>query len=101
MDTVILFETALRPRLYVSPALVTVELLRRSETSTYCNYKGYATYWSVVVGDTVVQDAAWSYDEPLPESLPIAGLLSFDETKLDVLAELPESASYEDCGCRV
>jgi uncharacterized protein (DUF427 family) len=101
VDTVILFETALRPRLYVSPALVDIELLRRSETSTYCNYKGSATYWNVVAGGTVVQDAAWSYDDPLPESLPIAGLLSFDETKLEVLAELPESASYDDCGCRL
>ena len=29
-------------------------LLRRSATSTYCNYKGYATYWSAVIGDAVV-----------------------------------------------
>ena len=96
-----MFETALHPRLYVSPALVDTGLLRRSETSTYCNYKGYATYWSVVAGDTVVQDAAWSYDEPLPESLPLAGLLSFDDTKLEVVAELPQSASYDDCRCRL
>lgn len=101
VDTVILFETALRPRLYVTPALVRTDLLRRSQTSTYCNYKGYATYWNVSVGDVLIDDAVWSYDDPLPESLPIAGLLSFDETKLEVLAELPESASYDDCGCRL
>lgn len=99
VDTVIVFETSLHPRLYAAPALVNTELLRRSETSTYCNYKGYATYWTVVTGDTVVQDAAWSYDDPLPESLPIAGFLCFDETKLEVLAELPGSATYDDCGC--
>ena len=45
-DTVILFETALEPRLYVDPAHVRTDLLRRSETSSYCNYKGFATYWS-------------------------------------------------------
>jgi uncharacterized protein (DUF427 family) len=101
IDTVILFETALRPRLYVSPSLVRTDLLRRSDTSSYCNYKGYATYWSVAVGNALVEDVAWSYDEPLPESLPIAGLLSFDEAKVEVLAELPASASYDDCGCRV
>ncbi|MDG4664920.1 DUF427 domain-containing protein [Mycobacterium sp. 236(2023)] len=101
VDTVILFETALAPRLYVSPALVRTDALRRSDTTSYCNYKGYATYWSVVVDGTIIEDAAWSYDNPLPESLPIAGLLSFDETKVEVLAELPESAAYEDCGCRV
>ena len=33
-DTVIVFETALEPRLYVDPALVRTDLLRRSETSS-------------------------------------------------------------------
>lgn len=101
VDTVIVFETALAPRLYVSPTAVRTELLSRSDTSTYCNYKGYATYFSAVVGDVTVLDVAWSYQDPLPESLPIKGLLSFDETKCEVLAELPESASYSDCGCHV
>jgi uncharacterized protein (DUF427 family) len=89
VDTVILFETALRPRLYVSPALIRTDLLRRSDTSSYCNYKGYATYWNALAGDVLIEDAAWSYEDPLPESLPITGLLSFDETKLDVRADLP------------
>jgi uncharacterized protein (DUF427 family) len=90
-DTVIVFETALEPRLYVDPSLVRTDLLRRSQTSTYCNYKGYATYWSAVVGDTVVEDIAWSYEDPPPESLPIKGFLSFDDTRADVVAELPLS----------
>ena len=88
-DTTILFETALPPRLYVHPSAVRTDLLRRSDTSTYCNYKGYATYWHVLLDGTVVEDAAWSYDDPLPESTPIGGFLSFDETKLTVRAELP------------
>ncbi len=88
-DTVTLFETALPPRLYVDRAYVRTELLRRSETSSYCNYKGQATYWSAVIEDVVVPDVAWSYDDPLPESSPIRGMLSFDETRAEVLAELP------------
>ena len=90
-DTVILFETALPARLYVDPASVRTDLLRRSDTSSYCNYKGHATYWSVQVGDVIVEDLAWSYDEPLPESVPIAGLLSFDETKVGLVADLPQA----------
>ena len=88
-DTVILFETALEPRLYVDPAHVRTDLLQRSETSSYCNYKGFATYWSTSLGDLVVDDIAWSYPDPPPESLPIKGFLSFDDTRVDVLAELP------------
>jgi uncharacterized protein (DUF427 family) len=88
-DTVIVFETALQPRLYVDPSLVRTDLLRRSETTTYCNYKGFATYWSVVVGEAEVNDVAWSYEDPPPESLPIKGFLSFDAARIDVDAELP------------
>jgi len=100
-DTVIVFETALDPRLYVNPSAVRTEMLRRTETSSYCNYKGYATYWAAVVGGTVVDDVAWSYDDPLPESLPIKGYLSFDAARADVLAELPTSGQAPDCGGKV
>jgi len=88
-DTVVLFETALEPRLYVDPAHVRTDLLRRSETSSYCNYKGFATYWSAVLGDLVIDDVAWSYEDPPPESLPIKGFLSFDDARASVMAELP------------
>lgn len=88
-DTMILFETALEPRLYVHPAHVRSELLRPSETSSYCNYKGHATYWSFVGADRVVEDIAWSYPDPPPESLPIKGFLSFDAARAHVTAELP------------
>lgn len=88
-DTVIVFETALEPRLYVAPALVRTDLLQRSQTSSYCNYKGYATYWSAVHGGSTVDDLAWSYEDPLPETLPIRGYFSFDPDRADVMAELP------------
>ncbi len=88
-DTVIVFETALAPRLYVDPSHVRTDLLRRTESSSYCNYKGVATYWAAVIGHIVVEDVAWSYEDPLPESLLIKGNLSFDATRADVSAELP------------
>ncbi|AMO61017.1 short-chain dehydrogenase of uncharacterised substrate specificity [Mycolicibacterium phlei] len=91
-DTVIVFETSVEPRLYVDPAHVRTDLLRPSPTRSYCNYKGWATYWSAVVGDTVVEDVAWSYPEPPPETTPIAGYLSFDATRCDVVAALPRPA---------
>jgi uncharacterized protein (DUF427 family) len=84
-DTVIVFETALEPRLYVDPVHVRTDLLRRSETTSYCNYKGFATYWSAVLdgpSGLVVKDVAWSYPDPPPESLPIRGFLSFDDGRV-------------------
>ena len=91
VDTVIVFETALEPRLYVAPSLVRMDVLRRSETSSYCNYKGFATYWTAVIGDTLVEDVAWSYDDPPPETLPIREYLSFDAGRTEVYADLPGS----------
>jgi uncharacterized protein (DUF427 family) len=97
-DTVIVFETALQARLYVDPSQVRTDVLRQSDTSTYCNYKGAATYWSAVIGDTVIGDIAWSYPDPPPEGLPIKGFLSFDAARAEVVAELPESAAPQRTG---
>ena len=96
----IVFETALAPVFYVDPSVVRTDLLRRSDTTSYCNYKGNATYWSAVIGESVIEDVAWSYDDPLPETLPIKGFFSFDATRADVLAELP-AAGASDRGCEV
>lgn len=91
-ETVAVFETALEPRLYVDPHLVRTDLLEASETRTYCPYKGTATYWHARVGGDVIQDIAWSYEDPLPESAPLGGLLSFDQTRVTVDQELPAPA---------
>ena len=88
-ETTIVFETSLAPRLYVAPGHVRTDLLQRSETTSYCNYKGVATYWSLVVADTVYDDVAWSYPDTPPETLPIRGFFGFDEARADVLADLP------------
>src|SRR4051794_10154427 len=101
VDTVIVYETAVEPRLYVHPSFVRTDLMRPTNTSTYCNYKGYATYWAAVVGDTVVEDVAWCYDGPPPECLPITGYFSFDAARTDVVAELPESPGSPECRCTV
>ena len=89
-DTIIVFETTLAPRLYVDPAHVRMDLLRRTDTTSWCNYKGVATYWAAVLGDVVVEDVAWSYEEPLPESTRIGGFLSFDLDKVDAFLDLPQ-----------
>ena len=88
-DTIIVFETALAPRALRRPVACAHRPVAALDTSSYCNYKGYATYWSAVIGDTVVEDVAWSYDDPLPETLPIKGYFSFDASRADVVAELP------------
>lgn len=92
-DTIVVFETALAPVLYVHPGRVRTEPLHRSGTTTYCNYKGWATHWSADVDGTVYPDVAWSYDDPPPEGAPITGCLAFDTNAATVEASLPEVVS--------
>ncbi len=87
--TVGVYETAQPARLYVASAQVAPGTLVPSATTTYCPYKGTASYWSAVVGGTTLHDVAWSYEDPLPECVAIRGHLTFDETKVDVQADLP------------
>ena len=88
-ETVALYETSLAPRLYVPPEAVRTDLLTRSATTTYCPYKGTASHWTAVVDDVTVEDAAWSYEDPVPEALPIRGMFCFYDGRADVRAELP------------
>jgi uncharacterized protein (DUF427 family) len=83
----ILFETGLPPRYYLPLTDLRMELLRSSDTSTHCPYKGTAGYWSVDTGTAVHTDIVWIYRTPLPESQKIAGLACFYDEKVDVFID--------------
>ncbi len=53
------------------------EYLRPSESHTTCHWKGVASYYDVVVGDRVNQDAAWYYPNPSPAADRIKGRVAF------------------------
>lgn len=76
----VLSETGLPNRYYIPREDVRGDLLTATETSTVCPYKGTASY----VRTADIDDVAWKYEEPLAESLPIAGALAFDSSKVTV-----------------
>jgi uncharacterized protein (DUF427 family) len=61
------------------------DVLTRTDTSTYCPYKGEAGYYSVTTaaGDTV-DDAIWFYEQPYPAVAAIAGHVAFYPDKAEV-----------------
>lgn len=61
----LLHESNLLPQLYVPRADVNTDLLRASDHTTHCPFKGDAAYWSVVAGERVADNALWAYPEPL------------------------------------
>lgn len=82
-----LFETGFPPRYYLPPEDVSEDLLTESATRTRCPYKGLASYRSVETNGARIEDAAWTYPEPLPEALRVANHLCFDESKVSVEVE--------------
>jgi uncharacterized protein (DUF427 family) len=82
-----LFETGLPPRWYVPRVDVRMDLLAPSDTVTHCPYKGQAEHLSARVGDAEVEDVAWSYPSPLPESARIAGLIAFYDDRVEVTVD--------------
>ena len=73
-----LLEARYRPVQYIPVEDVDATLLRPSETTSYCPYKGDAAYYSVDLGDgTVFEDLIWTYREPYPPVAAIAGRLAF------------------------
>ncbi len=83
----VLFETGLPPRWYLPKTDLRMDLLVPTGTATHCPYKGQAQYWSVRVGDRVVEDLAWSYRTTLPESHKIAGLVAFYNEEVDLFID--------------
>lgn len=82
----VLFETAAPTRFYLPPEDVRAELVP-SATTSVCPYKGVASYWSVRVGDRLVEDIAWSYPSPVPENPRIAGLICFRNEWVDLTVD--------------
>lgn len=69
----LLHETGIRPRIYAPMEDYAADLLMPTETRTHCPFKGDASYWTVTVGDTVLDDVLWAYRDPLPEASWLAG----------------------------
>lgn len=65
------------PVLYIPRKDVDMRLLRRSEHSTYCPYKGECSYFSIELGGEGGENAVWSYEEPYASVAPIKEHLAF------------------------
>ncbi len=76
-------ETAGAPVYYFPPEDVRTELLEESGRTSFCEWKGRAHYWTLVLDDGRVPDVAWSYPTPSPRFASIAGWLAFYAGKLD------------------
>jgi len=72
------------PAVYYIPRKdVRMQRLARTSHTTYCPFKGHASYFSLVDGP---ENAVWSYEQPYDEMMVIKDRLAFYPDKVDSIA---------------
>jgi uncharacterized protein (DUF427 family) len=61
--------------------------LRRTAKTSYCPYKGEATYFTLYRDGQLMENAVWSYEHPHPAMAQIAGYLAFYPDTVDYEVE--------------
>ena len=73
------------PTIYYIPiADVRPEVLKPSDHTTYCPFKGDASYYSIATEQGEVRDVVWYYGEPYPAVAAIAGHVAFYANRVDI-----------------
>jgi uncharacterized protein (DUF427 family) len=76
-------ETGLPDVVYFPREDVNMARLTRSDRTSFCPYKGHASNFDLQTEDGLVEDAAWSYEEPLDAVAAIKGYLAFYASRVD------------------
>jgi uncharacterized protein (DUF427 family) len=71
------------PVYYIPRKDVKMERFARTSHSTYCPFKGQASYYTLVSGERTVENAVWSYEQPYDEVAVIKEHLAFYPNKVD------------------
>jgi len=78
-----ILETSHPPVYYIPPEDIKMEHLLRTDRSTFCEWKGEAVYYTVVIGDRRAADSAWSYPRPSLSFSPIKDHVAFYPQMMD------------------
>jgi uncharacterized protein (DUF427 family) len=76
---------------YIPRSDVDMAALTRSETTSYCPYKGDASYFSIPVGSSRSIDAIWTYEAPYDAVAEIKDHLAFYPERVDAIDQLSPS----------
>jgi uncharacterized protein (DUF427 family) len=76
-------ETSHPPVYYIPQDDIQMACLIPVSGGSWCEWKGAAMYYDVVVGEQTAGRAAWSYPRPTPSFAPIAAHLAFYAWAMD------------------
>jgi uncharacterized protein (DUF427 family) len=91
-------ETSHPPVFYLPGEDVRMEFLFPTQASSWCEFKGRATYWTVEVEARRADDAVWGYPQPTQGYESLAGHFAFYPSKMDrcSVGGVPVSAQEGD-----
>ena len=76
-------ETSHPPTWYIPPEDIRSEYLLASKSTSSCEFKGQASYVTLVVGERRSDDAGWYYHEPTDNYLPVKDHVAFYPGRVD------------------
>jgi uncharacterized protein (DUF427 family) len=76
-------ETSHPPAYYFPREDVRTDLLEPAVGTSFCEFKGEASYFALTVGDRIARKAAWTYEDPSPGYEELAGAISFYASRVD------------------
>ncbi|HIK44857.1 MAG TPA: DUF427 domain-containing protein [Leptolyngbyaceae cyanobacterium M65_K2018_010] len=76
-------ETSHPPVYYLPPADVQMQYFQPTARTTFCEWKGAATYYTITVGDRQVVNGAWAYPQPTEPFRGIAHYLAVYPGQMD------------------
>jgi uncharacterized protein (DUF427 family) len=80
-------EASYPPVLYVPREDADLTRLEPTDHSTYCPYKGDASYFTIRTGEAPVENAVWSYEHPHAAVAEIAKYLAFYPQHVEIREE--------------
>jgi uncharacterized protein (DUF427 family) len=81
-------EASYRPVLYIPRQDADMSLFERSAHTTYCPYKGSASYFDLRLGGERSKNAVWCYETPFAAVGLIKDHLAFYPERVDAIEEL-------------
>ncbi len=76
-------ETSHPPVYYIPPEDVKLEYFTPAQRHTFCEFKGAASYYTITVGGTTVQNGAWYYPQPSPGYEALRNYVAVYPSKMD------------------
>lgn len=92
-------ETSHPPSYYIPPDDIAPGVLRRTGGGSFCEWKGHAVYWDVVLGAVTLSKVGWSYPDPTPAFAALRDHVAFyagpfDRCTVDGEIVIPQPGNF-------